>query len=211
MNPVRVAQSTALPFTGLQLLEHLRIPEQGTLTDHQTDLALAAVQYVEDYCGITVMDTNWSWRLDAFVGSRDAADDFWYEAIPRGRVRGGAIIKLPRPNLRVVNSIVYVNAQGVSTTMPTADYQVDTIRSRIAPNPAGTTWPQVGETLNNVEINYHAGYQNASDVPYALKLAIMELISYYHDQASDAGSPIVFHHLPHGFESKLSQFKEWGF
>lgn len=206
-NPYRVAYPSDTPYVEADLLAHLRIT--GSAPAGLDNVSESAVEYIEDYCGITIMETEWIWRLDGFYTRRRATDDFWYVASPHGHKEGRNAIRMPRPKLKQIESIQYYDDSEAEQTLDASKYQVDTINSRIAPSVAEQTWPATGETLNAVTISFTAGYAAAANVPRSMRLAIFELIAAYYDVERNAFTPFSLDRMPHGFEAKLSQFRQW--
>ena len=208
-NPYRNAYPGSLPYDEADLLAHLRIT--GSAPSGLSDIGESAVEYVEDYCGITILETQWIWKLDGFYGGRSATDDFWYAPTPVGPKLGREAIRVPRPPLKQIDSVQYYDTAEALQTLDASNYQVDTVNSRIAPSVSERTWPSTGETLNAVTITFTSGYANAAAVPRSLRLALFELIAAYYDGERNAFSTFDFERVPHGFEAKLSQWKQWSF
>lgn len=92
-------------------------------------------------------------------------------------------IELPRPPLQSVSSITYVDANGVSGTVASADYFIDQISApgRVAPKP-GKSWPGNGlRAVAGVTVEYVAGYGDAQeDIPPSTKQAILLLLGHWY-------------------------------
>ncbi len=207
--PVRSAYPSDLPYAEADLLAYLRI--SGSAPTELNSIAKACVEYIEDQCGITIMQTTWVWTLDSFYQRRSGFDDFWYAPVPIGSAFGRVEIRLPRPKLSSVTSIAYTDTNGDAQTLDASKYQVDTVGSRILPTEAQVSWPDTADQMNAVVITYVSGYSDAADVPPALKMAVYELITQQYDVAREAGSPMSVIVPPHGFDDKLNQFKQWSF
>ena len=81
---------------------------------------------------------------------------------------------MPWPRLIGITSINYVDTDGVSQTLASSEFQVDTSSEpgRIAPE-FQKVWPETRDVFNEVTIVYTDGYgAAASDVPESLKTAI---------------------------------------
>lgn len=206
-NPYRVAYPSTTPYVEADLLAHLRIT--GSAPSGLDKVSESAVEYIEDYCGITLMETQWVWKLDGFYKRRSSTSDFWYSSTPYGGKAGRDLIRMPRPKLKQVDSILYYDQAEVEQTLDASKYQVDAINSRIAPSVAEQTWPATGETLSAVTITFTAGYAAAANVPRSMRLAIFELVAAFYDAERNAFTTFGFEQVPHGFEAKLSQFKQW--
>lgn len=206
-NPSRVAYPSELPYSEQQLRDHLREPEG---IEGAEAIGQAAVEYVEDYCGITIMETQWLWTLDGFTARRDAGADFWFTGFPSGIRRGSQEIIVPRPKLKQVDSIAYIDEQEQAQVLDPSLYQVDAVNSRLAPA-VGESWPITGQTLNAVTITYTSGFANRDAVPRSLRLLVLELVAYYFDMIRQAGAMVAINTVPHGFEAKASEFRQWRF
>jgi uncharacterized phiE125 gp8 family phage protein len=79
-------------------------------------------------------------------------------------------IVLPRPKVRSVTSISYVDENGDTQTLSSSEYQADLNREPARIKPAsGTSWPGTQDIYNAVTIVYEAGYESADHVPDPLK------------------------------------------
>lgn len=82
----------------------------------------------------------------------------------------GYEIFLPKPPLVSVNSIKYIDTNGVQQTMDPSLYLVDTVSEPGRITPAyGQTWPTIREQANAVEVNFTCGYGAAAAVPEGIK------------------------------------------
>lgn len=116
--------------------------------------------------------------LDKFPGMIGGSIDgpgFWFWG------GGDAPIYLPRPPLQSIISIQYVDGAGVTQTMSSSDYQVDTASQpgRVMPV-FGKLWPvtQGPVRLNAVTITYVAGYGGPSSVPAPICSALKTYVQY---------------------------------
>lgn len=92
-------------------------------------------------------------------------------------------IKLRKPSLQSVTSVNYTDSAGIEHIMPTTDYVVDknNIPGRIFLGFA-KIWPVVIlQPAAAVRIRFVAGYGSASDVPMALKQAMLLLIAQWYE------------------------------
>lgn len=132
----------------------------------------AAREWVEAVTGRALLDQVWTLTLDT--------------------VPADGVIVVPRPPLRSITSVSYVDAAGVTQTWAaTTGYQVQTPsgpyaeRGRIAPA-YGTSAPSVRQgTFGALTVVFRAGYGTvASAVPKPLKLAIGVLVAHLYDGGS---------------------------
>lgn len=95
----------------------------------------------------------------------------------------GRNIELPRPPLQQVDSVTYVDADGVQTVWDPANYLVDT-RSYVGSLhlARGTSWPSVTlPPINGIVVRYVAGYGDAAKVPQKVKQAMLLLIGHWYE------------------------------
>lgn len=153
------------PVTVEQICDHLRVEtdESGTISAY----IQAATNYVEQATGLQLITATYKLTLDRF---------------PQDRV-----IRLPKPPLISVTSIVYGDPDGWQTTLPSEAYTVDstTKPGRIVLN-AGQTWPQTANVANAVTINFTAGYGDAAAVPPLLKQCVKFLVGHYYENREGA-------------------------
>ena len=182
MNPKRTTTPTE-PVTLAEAKLHLRV--DGTDEDALINgLISAAREACEDRIEGTVPVTGWKLTLDTFPDA----------------------IKLPRGPVASVESVKYLDANGVEQTLSPADYLVDTVSTPGYIVPAyGKEWPTTRDQINAVTVDYTAG--NATPT-HALKawmlLAIGEM---YANREASSERPAV----AHGFADRLlDPFRYWG-
>lgn len=123
-------------------------------------------------------------------------------------------IKLPP--LQQVTAITYVDQDGVTQTIDSADYVVDATSTASTPSritPAyGKTWPTPRDQINAVKIRFVAGYGSASAVPQCVKNWILMRVKTLYEARDEVtfsnGSPVF---LPHFVDSLLDSEKIWGY
>ena len=182
MNPKRTTTPTE-PITLPEAKLHLRVDgtDEDTLI---TALISAARETCEDRIEGSIPVTGWKLTLDAFPDA----------------------IRLPRAPIASVESVKYLDADGVQQTLSALDYLVDTVSTPGYIVPAyGKAWPETREQINAVEVEYTAG---SATTPAALKawmlLAVGEM---YANREASSERPSV----AHGFaERLLDPFRYWG-
>lgn len=153
MGLIQTAAPATEPVTLAEAKSHLRV--DGTDDDTLiTELIKGARQLVEGNTGRSLITQTWRLTLDRFPRNDEA-------------------IQLERPPLISVESVQYVDTNGATQEMATADYIVDTshVQGEVA-LAYDKTWPDTRAQRNAVLVNYTAGYGAASAVPEALKAAI---------------------------------------
>lgn len=96
-------------------------------------------------------------------------------------------IVLGQTPLQSVASITYVDPLGVTQTLASSVYTVDTFSrlARIVPAPS-EAWPSIISTPNAITITYQAGYgDDADDVPEPIRTAIKMIFGAAYDSRQD--------------------------
>lgn len=135
------------PVTLAEAKLHLRVD----ITDDDaliTALISAARQYAEMVTQRQLLTASWRLVLDCF---------------PR-------MIRLDKMPLVTVDSIKYVDLNGVLQTMPSTDYVVDSSAEPARITPVfGKIWPIPVPQIGAVQVNFTCGYGAATAVPEGIK------------------------------------------
>lgn len=127
------------------------------------------------------------------------------------------VLSLPRPPLRAVSSVKYLDMAAVTQTWASALYQVHAPtgpfadRGRLAPVPSAV-WPLTGPgRLNAFQIRFTAGYGTAAeDVPEAIRQAMRLMIGTWFENRESAVLGTSVDTLPLGALALLTPFKVYG-
>jgi len=93
-------------------------------------------------------------------------------------------LKVPRPPLRQVDSIKYIDADGTEQTLP-AGYLVDQFVDPPMITPAyGTPWPTARAQAGAVVVQYQAGYLDAASVPEPIRQWMLLAINAFYEHRS---------------------------
>jgi hypothetical protein len=159
------------PVSLAEARSYLRVDADVTSEDALiTDLIAAARQDAEKITWRALVMQTWRATLDRFPGpGANSAGSTWVPssyavmpgpvltAVPQGKT--GYEIFLPKPPLVTVNSIKYIDQNGVQQTLATDQYLVDTVSEPGRVTPAyGTSWPSTREQANAVEVSFNCGY-----------------------------------------------------
>jgi uncharacterized phiE125 gp8 family phage protein len=128
--------------------------------------AAEVISLTEAKAQVRVDDTNSDTLLTALIAAaRTYAETFTRRALVLQSFDlsfdGGfpEASELPRPPLRGVTSITYLDAAGASQTLAGADYLVDLARQPGLVVPAyGVSWPATRGVVNDVTVRFNAGY-----------------------------------------------------
>ncbi len=174
-NLSRTVDPTTGPITLAEAKSHIRVVSTGDDTYIGT-LIDAATERAEQITHRAFMRQTYALALDRF---------------PEGEA-----LAIPRPPLRSVSSISFVNTTGGTTSWSSTAYDVDTTSTpgRIAPK-NGESWPTARDQINAVTITYVAGYSSSTSstaqqaaVPARAKLGIQHLLA---DGYADRESSVV--------------------
>lgn len=114
-------------------------------------------------------------------------------------------IELPKPALQSVQSVTYLDGDGVRQTLAGHQVVTDELVGRVLPA-YGAVWPACRETPGSVVIDYTAGYGDAYAVPEGIKAWLRLAIGAMYEQRA-AMSDKQAYELPGGFWQSLL----WGY
>lgn len=209
MQLVVVTPPVSEPITLDELKRRLRITESDD-DDDLAEMLAAARTYAELITRRQFMPATFKMVLDRFPQpSLDTSSANWYGPAwgtgpgpltlqkPEGRT--GFEIFLPNPPLVDVESIKYIDADGVLQTLDPNQYIVDNISEPARVVPAyGTSWPTTQNRINTVEIVFEAGYPDAASLPAPIRSWIMARVGtlYENRESVAVGARIVVAELP---------------
>jgi hypothetical protein len=189
--PVRLVTAPAVePVTLTEAKAQLRL--DTTLDDTFVEVLIAAArEYAEQYCGRGFITQTWELTLDAFrgedfleLGSRGRKEaGIFGAALGSERTHQAQYVKLPMGRLIDVTSVTYLDTSQAEQTLASNQYDVDTDNEPGRLRPAyGVTWPNTLTIWDAVRIRYRVGYgASASDVPKAIKMAVLMLVSQMYE------------------------------
>ena len=182
MNPKRTTTPTE-PVTLDEAKLHLRV--DGTDENALISAMISAArESCEDRIEGAIPVTGWKLTLDAFPDA----------------------IRLPRAPIASVESVKYLDADGVQQTLSALDYLVDTVSTPGYIVPAyGKAWPETRDQINAVEVEYTAG---GAAPAHAIKAWMLLAIGdMYANREASSDRPAV----AHGFADRLlDPFRVWG-
>jgi len=171
------------PVTLAEAKLHLRV--ESAMTDDDaliTALITSARMLGEQITRRAFITQSWQTVLDTFpapgqnVGSANWYGPQWGNSpgpltTLRADGRTGFELFLDHAPLITVDSISYIDIDGVTQTLSSALYKVDSITEPCRVVPAyGNTWPGTRNEINAVTVNYTCGYgAAAASVPEPIK------------------------------------------
>lgn len=149
-------------------------------------MIIAARSHVEEYLQRALITQTWRLTLD---------DWYVWE------------IRLPRPPLLAISSITYLDTGGTVQTLSSSIYRVSTDSQPGVVVPEwGEVWPPIRNQVDAIKITYTAGYGDASDVPQAIKHAMLMLIAHWYKNR-EAVSPDAGQEVPLGVQNLLNPYR----
>ena len=155
-----ITAPTSEPLSVTFTKKHLRV--EGTDDDdYIRSLIVAARINREAFTGRQFITATWEWNLDSFRS---------------------AVLEVPNPPLIKVNSIKYIDTDGILQTWAASKYDVDTVSQPGRITPAfGEDYPSTRDVMNAVVINFDAGYGAADTVPLNLKQSMQEIVGHMYE------------------------------
>lgn len=124
---------------------------------------IAAREFVEDFTQRAIVTQTHELKLDSFTDC----------------------ITIPKGNLQSVESIKYIDTDGVLQTLSTSIYTVDTASSPgrvvLAYN---QSWPTTRDVINSVTIRFVCGYGLATSVPKSIKSFILNSVNHAYEHTT---------------------------
>jgi len=190
MSLTLVTAPTVEPVTLAEFKGHIRVTASGDGT-YISALIKAARMASETITARALIDQTWDLKFDRF---------------PRR-------ITVPLPTLQTITSITYTDTAGVSQTLSSSLYKVDTngdMPGRIDPA-YGESWPSTRGEMNAVVVRFVAGYGAAgSNVPEPIKQAIMMYAAELYERREDAIVGATIERVPNSVNALLWPYKVWG-
>ena len=150
--------------------------------DYIESLVVAARQHSESVLKRALISQTWNYYLDSFP----------------------SVIELPKPPLRSVTSIKYIDNDGDEQTLGSSIYTVD-----IDAEPGqvylayNQSWPTLQSIVKSVNVEYIAGYGNSAAVPSSIKAAILLLVGNLYENRELTISGTIITVVPNGYDSLL--------
>lgn len=184
------------PVTLIEARTQLRLDSTNE-DPHVERLIKAAREWCEAYTGRAFVQQTWRLTLDRFP----------------------PVIRLPKPELRSVTSILYDDGNGAEQTLATDQYVVDAGGwvGRITPA-YGTTWPATYPQMGAVRVTYVAGYADdgaspltdasyRANVPEGVKQGILLVVSELFKHRELTTKPEWNSTVPMGVETVLGFYR----
>ncbi len=183
VEPVSVSEAKA----------HLRVDISDD-DSYISTLITAAREWCEQYLDRTLIDTQWTMRLDSFP----------YE------------IELPRPPIATSGTttavaLTYTLGDDSTATLSTTAYRVDRNSTPgVVRQLRAGTWPANLDDYNAVAVTWWAGYgASGTSVPAAIRHAILMLVGHWYESRSSVLTGSISKEIDFGLKSLLDS-QRWG-
>lgn len=183
---------TVEPLSTQEAMEHLRVDSDDETSLIDTLISSARL-YCENKTNRQFVNATYKLTLDQF---------------PCGEDNWGGVIRVPRPKLQSVSSITYVDLNGVTQTLSTSNYNVDTQSEpgRITPS-YNNYWPGTRVQINAVVVTYIAGFgSSAVNVPEAIKAAMKLLIGNWYENRESVNIGSIVNEVPQAVDALLGTY-----
>jgi hypothetical protein len=187
---------------------HLRV-DHDLDDDYIAGLVAAARELVESRTGRALVTRTLELALDGFP----AGGGYWYRrnrecpTLENFLPTAGGPIPLPTPPLDAVESISYLDADGVTTrVLDPSTYRVsrsDPASVRPAP---GQSWPATSAEPESLTIRYRAGWP-AANVPARAKQAVLMLVGHWYENREAVLTGTISSELPQAFETLIGSLR----
>ncbi len=181
------------PVTLTEAKIHLRV-DTDTDDAYISTIITAAREWCEQYVDRTLVQTQWTMRLDSFP----------YE------------IELPRPPIATSGTatavtLTYRLGDDSTATLSTTAYRVDRNSTPgVVRQLRAGTWPANLDDYNAVSVTWWAGYgSDGSSVPAAIRHAMLMLIGHWYESRSSVLVGSISKEVEFGVKSLLDS-QRWG-
>lgn len=185
-----ITDASTEPLTLTQAKRHLKV-EHSVDDDDITDAIVTARKRAEHLTGRSLTTQTWERVLDAF---------------PAAEIELGMPAANTDDRVLTIVSVTYIDANGDSQVMDSADYSLDADTSPGWLLPAETlaAWPSTLDTANAVRVRFTTGYSPVADKGRALLRSWMriEVGNLYKFREGFIVGTIVSD-IPNGFHERL--------
>lgn len=146
-----------------------------------TSLITGVRQRFEEWGARSLITQTWTLWLDSFPRSekKNTPKEGYFELPVDHFDEVKPLVEIPRPPLISVTFLKTYDIANIATVFDSSNVLVDTVSNpgRVALN-QGSTWPSGLRGINGVEIEFVAGYGDASAVPEPIKQGMLLWIKF---------------------------------
>jgi uncharacterized phiE125 gp8 family phage protein len=184
------------PVTLQEVKEHIRVDsndEDARIVDF-IDAAIQRLDGRDGALGCCLITQTWTLKLDRFASD----------------------IAIPLPPCQSIDSITYVDPDGVTRTLASTEYQVfglGTAEGATVRPAYGNSWPSIRHLPEAVSITFTAGFgDNATDIPEPIRTAIKMRVGHlYEHRESVTTSDGYTREMPDGPDDFTRNYKQFVF
>lgn len=193
---ILITAPVADPISLTETKAHLRVDntDEDTLISGLIAAATAHLDGKDGMLGRCLVPQTWELVLDAFPSDG---------------------IEIPLPPLLSITSVTYVDTAGVTQTVSSDDYEVDTANEPGWVMPGDAGWPSTMDTINAVRVRFRAGYEGdegaspagATGVPAAIKLAMKQMIGHWFNSRESVVVGVSAADMPQTADMLLASYR----
>ena len=181
----QTAAPTETPVTLVEVKEHCHVdfPDDDNLLTGLLNAAVSHLDYQYGILGQAMVTQRWAYSVPG---------------VDVGDVEGH--IHLPVVPAASLVTMTYYDTDNAQQSLTVGDYELvaDGWTAYVKPN-ENISWPATYSRSDAITITYDAGFGAASDVPDALKRAILFLIKYWYDHETED--------MPPAFDALIAPFR----
>jgi len=193
---ILITAPVAEPISLTETKAQLRVDntDEDTLISGLIAAATAHLDGKDGMLGRCLVPQTWELVLDAFPSDG---------------------IEIPLPPLLSITSVTYVDTAGVTQTVSSDDYEVDTANEPGWVMPGDAGWPSTMDTINAVRVRFRAGYEGdegaspagATGVPVAIKLAMKQMIGHWFNSRESVVVGVSAADMPQTADMLLASYR----
>jgi len=183
----RISAPAAAAVSLADVKKHLKVlhADEDDLIDSIRLAAIASVEGRDGVTGRALITQGWEYRVGCWPG----LSYYGAHRLLPGLDPLRPILTLPLPPLQSVESVKYIDGDGVEQTLDATVYEAVTARDpggiRLA---RGQSWPSLGLQEDAVRIRFTCGYGDAaSEVPTPIAQAIKLLCGHWYVHRDTVG------------------------
>lgn len=186
--PVKTVANASHPVTLDECKQHANVYIDDDNEYISKTLIPAATQYAESLLDRSLMPVTWRLDLDGFPPSSES-------------------IELPRPPLRAITEITYVDTAGDTQTWLAANYTT-TIGGegefgRVRPA-FGISYPVTRAHVDVVSITYTAGFADVASIPELTRWGIKVLVAHWYEMREPIAPGSIVASVPMHIENAFA-------
>jgi uncharacterized phiE125 gp8 family phage protein len=190
--------------------EHLRIPDDQVPAETSvlSKYIGAAQGLIERLTERQLLTATWEAGYDRFPWWCP-----WWPAMVDDWP-ANAVLEIPKPPLKTLTSIKYLDPDGVEQTWASSNYVLhapqgpQAARARVVPA-IGQSWPATANLPNAVRVRFDAGYGTDVNLPAELRQALLLLVGHFYENREAVLVDAEATPVPFAVDALLAPFQRW--